>query len=209
MAPVFGYGQLRLYLLWLLDAGPQHGYELIVALSDRFAGTYRPSAGTVYPRLSRLEEEGFVERRDDGRKTTYVLTDAGRAELAAHAADLAALEADIARTVRERAGQVRHDVREAMAGLRAELAGAAERAREGAEPSSAGASEDGARPAEARTASHAHRMDADALVRRFADDLRTELRTADARGQVDRITVDTVRTVLASSLAAVRSSLRR
>ena len=90
------HGQLRLYLLALLDSGPKHGYELITALSDRFGGTYRPSAGTVYPRLARLEEEGLVQRVDDGRKGTYALTDAGREELAARRGDLAALEEDLA-----------------------------------------------------------------------------------------------------------------
>ncbi len=132
MAAVFGHGQLRLYLLSLLENGPRHGYELITALSDRFGGTYRPSAGTVYPRLARLEEEGLVVRTEDGRKTTYRLTDAGRRELDERRADLAAVEADIAATVRDRAGAVRDDVREAMSRLRDELAGAAERARAGA-----------------------------------------------------------------------------
>jgi len=204
MASVFAHGQLRLYLLALLETGPRHGYELITALSDRFGGTYRPSAGTVYPRLARLEEEGLVARTDDdGRKTTYRLTDAGRRELDARRADLAAVEADIAATVRERAGQVRDDVRETMSQLRDELAGAAERAR-------AQATRTGAVPParDARAASHAHRMDADAMVRRFADEVRTDLRRADAVGEVTELTVTTVRTVLASALSAVRGTLR-
>jgi DNA-binding PadR family transcriptional regulator len=207
MATVFGHGQLRLYLLWLLESGPRHGYELIVALSDRFAGTYRPSAGTVYPRLSRLEEEGLVVRVDDGRKATYELTEQGRAELAAHKADLAALEDDIARMVRERADQVRHDVREAMAGLRIELAGAAERAREAA--AAAGVTDDDPDAAERRAASHARRVSADATIRRFADDLRADLRRADADGEVGQLTVDTLVAVLDSARAAVRGTLRR
>ncbi len=200
MAGVFGHGQLRLYLLWLLQDGPRHGYELIVALEDRFGGTYRPSAGTVYPRLARLEEEGLVERSDEGRKATYRLTPAGRRELDERRADLAAVEADIAATVRERAGQVREDVRQAMSRLRDELAGAAEHARASAvraEP-----------PLDARAASHTRRMDADATVRRFADELRADLRRADAVGEVTDLTVTTVRTVLASALSAVRGTLR-
>ncbi len=200
MASVFGHGQLRLYLLWLLESGPRHGYELIVALEDRFGGTYRPSAGTVYPRLARLEEEGLVERSDEGRKTTYRLTEAGRRELDERRADLAAVEADIAATVRDRAGQVRDDVRQAMSRLRDELAGAAEHARASAvrvEPVH-----------DARASSHVHRMDADAMVRRFADELRADLRRADARGEVTDLTVTTVRTVLASALSAVRGTLR-
>jgi DNA-binding PadR family transcriptional regulator len=202
MPSVFAHGQLRLYLLALLESGPRHGYELIVALSDRFGGTYRPSAGTVYPRLSRLEEEGLVVRAEEGRKTTYRLTDAGRRELDERRADLAAVEADIAATVRERAGAVRADVREAMSRLRDELAGAAERARTSATRVDEPPVRDG------RAASHGRRMDADAAVRRFADEVRADLRRTDAVGEVTELTVTTVRTVLASALSAVRGTLR-
>ena len=203
MASVFAHGQLRLYLLALLEEGPRHGYELITALSDRFGGTYRPSAGTVYPRLARLEEEGLVVRTDDGRKTSYTLTPAGRAELEQRRDDLADLEADIAETVRDRAVQLRDDVRDAMRGLRADLASAAQQARAHAVPAPAAA------PDEARTASHLHRMEADAMVRRFADELRADLRRADAGPGVGTLTVDTVRTVLDQALRAVRGTLPR
>lgn len=84
MTPVFGHGHLRLYLLKLLDESPKHGYELIQALSERFGGTYAPSAGTIYPRLAKLEDEGLVTKTADGRKTVYEITEAGRAELDAH-----------------------------------------------------------------------------------------------------------------------------
>ena len=79
--PVFAHGHLRLYLLSLLAEQPQHGYELIQGLGERFGGTYVPSAGTIYPRLGKLEEEGLVTKVADGRKTVYEITDAGRAEL--------------------------------------------------------------------------------------------------------------------------------
>jgi len=78
---VFAHGQMRLYLLALLNEGPRHGYEVIQSLEERFNGLYSPSAGTVYPRLAKLEEEGLVERTEDGRKGTYRITDAGRSEV--------------------------------------------------------------------------------------------------------------------------------
>ena len=75
MSPaVFGHGHLRLYLLFVLDERPMHGYEIIQALSDRFGGTYVPSAGTIYPRLAKLEAEGLVTKQSDGRKTVYAIT---------------------------------------------------------------------------------------------------------------------------------------
>jgi DNA-binding PadR family transcriptional regulator len=196
--PVFAHGQLRLYLLALLDSGPKHGYELITALSDRFGGTYRPSPGTVYPRLARLEEEGLVTRSDEGRKGTYALTDAGRAELKARQGDLAAIEEDLAETVRTLAEQVRDEVRGAMAGLRADLAAAAQEARASARPASA---------ADARSASRVHRAEIEAMLHEFRDEMRAEIRRADARGALGRLTVDTVRTVLDSARTAIRGTL--
>ncbi|MCL2454780.1 MAG: PadR family transcriptional regulator [Micrococcales bacterium] len=202
MAPVFAHGQLRLYLMALLESGPRHGYELIQALSDRFGGTYRPSAGTVYPRLARLETEGLVVRTESGRKTTYALTDAGREEIETRRGDLADLEADISDSVRDRAAEVREDARVAMRGLRADLAAAAQEARAHARPGRWDAE------ADQRTASHARRVEIETMLRRFTDDVRADLRRADADAAVPALTVETVRTVLDSARAAVRATLR-
>lgn len=133
MSPVFGHGALRLYLLSLLAEAPRHGYELMQALSDRFGGTYSPSAGTIYPRLSKLEEEGLLTKSTDGRKTTYEITDAGRAELAAREGELRELEGEITDSVRRMASDVRAGVKSAMQALRADLA-AAERDARGTPP---------------------------------------------------------------------------
>ena len=66
MTAVFSHGRLRLYLLKLLAEGPKHGYELIRLLENRFLGLYAPSAGTIYPRLQRMEAEGLVTHRAAG-----------------------------------------------------------------------------------------------------------------------------------------------
>jgi DNA-binding PadR family transcriptional regulator len=92
---VFSHGRLRLYLLKLLAEGPKHGYELIRLLENRFLGLYAPSAGTIYPRLSRLEAEGLVTHAAAGGRKVYEITPAGRAELAQRAAELAELEREI------------------------------------------------------------------------------------------------------------------
>jgi DNA-binding PadR family transcriptional regulator len=130
VSPVFGHGHLRLYLLKLLDESPKHGYELIQALSERFGGTYSPSAGTIYPRLAKLEDEGLVTKAADGRKTVYEITDAGRAELAAREGDLTSIEDELTDSVRRLADEVRFGVGAAMKSLRADLASAAREARE-------------------------------------------------------------------------------
>jgi DNA-binding PadR family transcriptional regulator len=134
MSPVFAHGQLRLYLLALLNDGPRHGYEVIQDLEQRFNGLYSPSAGTVYPRLAKLEEEGLVERTDEGRKAVYRITDAGRAEVAARHDDLRNLESDLDLSVRDLAEQVRSRVRGESRDLRAELQAAAAEARRTATP---------------------------------------------------------------------------
>ena len=202
MPPVFAHGQLRLYLLALLEQRPMHGYEVITALSDRFGGTYRPSAGTIYPRLAQLEEDGLVLRTDVERRSTYELTDAGRLELDERRGELAALEDGIADTVRDRAARVRDDVRGSMSGLRAELAAAAQEARASAPASSS------TRQRDARSSSHVRLKEADTLLRRFRDEVRIELHRADAAGRLEELTVETLRTVLDSALSAVRQTVR-
>ncbi|MEO7061025.1 MAG: PadR family transcriptional regulator, partial [Lapillicoccus sp.] len=134
MSPVFAHGQLRLYLLALLSEGPRHGYEVIQDLEKRFNGLYSPSAGTVYPRLAKLEDEGLVARSDDGRKATYSITDAGRAEVAARRGDLENLHDDLDQSVRELAQGVRDRVQHRTRDLRAELKDAAREARATAVP---------------------------------------------------------------------------
>ncbi|WP_354642294.1 PadR family transcriptional regulator [Kitasatospora camelliae] len=128
MTPVFGHGRLRLYLLKLLDESPRHGYEVIRLLEERFQGLYAPSAGTVYPRLAKLEKEGLVTHSTEGGRKVYRLTDAGRAELADRQGELAELEVEIRESVAQLAGAIREDVRDSAKDLREELWGTAEQA---------------------------------------------------------------------------------
>ena len=128
MTPVFGHGRLRLYLLKLLDEAPRHGYEVIRLLEERFQGLYAPSAGTVYPRLAKLEQEGLVSHSTEGGRKVYRLTDAGRAELEARQGELDELELEIHDSVAQLAGAIREDVRDSAKDLREELWQAAKQA---------------------------------------------------------------------------------
>ncbi|MCU1524592.1 MAG: PadR family transcriptional regulator, partial [Microbacteriaceae bacterium] len=105
--PVFAHVHLRLYLLSILATQPMHGYELIQELGRSFGGTYVPSAGTIYPRLAKLEEEGLVTKSTDGRKTVYEITDAGRTELEERRGELDGIESDLTDSVRRLADEVR------------------------------------------------------------------------------------------------------
>ncbi|EGG45194.1 PadR family transcriptional regulator [Streptomyces griseoaurantiacus] len=131
MAPVFAHGRLRLYLLKLLDEAPRHGYEVIRLLEERFQGLYAPSAGTVYPRLAKLEAEGLVTHTTEGGRKVYSITDAGRAELAGRSGELADLELEIRESVAELAAEIRADVRGAAGDLRREMQAAVSQARSG------------------------------------------------------------------------------
>lgn len=129
MPPVFAHGRLRLYLLKLLDEAPRHGYEVIRLLEERFQGLYAPSAGTVYPRLAKLEAEGLVTHTTEGGRKVYAITDAGRAELADRSGELADLELEIRESVAELAAEIRADVQGAAGDLRREMRAAANQAR--------------------------------------------------------------------------------
>ncbi|MEP7159925.1 MAG: PadR family transcriptional regulator [Dermatophilaceae bacterium] len=121
MRTVFAHGQLRLYMLRLLEQGPMHGYEVIRDLQTRFNGLYSPSAGTIYPRLAKLQELGLVEHSKQGRKTTYRLTSAGALELDSRRDELDALDASLAESARRLAREVPRRVHDGPELLRAIL----------------------------------------------------------------------------------------
>ena len=205
MPPVFAHGALRLYLLALLESGPKHGYELIKALSERFGGTYSPSAGTIYPRLGKLEEEGLVATHTDGRRTNYSITPAGLRELNSRRDELAGVENDISASVRRLADNLRQDIRVNMRGLRADLAATAEAARTSARAAGAG----GGSAAGPRYSPEGERRlkEAEMLVQAFRDDMRVELRRHAGSRPVTAVTLETVRTVLDQARISIRNSL--
>jgi DNA-binding PadR family transcriptional regulator len=202
--PVFAHGNLRLYLLALLEEQPRHGYELIQALSDRFGGTYSPSAGTIYPRLAKLEEEGLVTKAADGRKTVYEITAAGRAEVDSRRNDLDAIEDDLTDSVRRLADGVRAEVNDAMRSLRAELASAAREAKRAATSTSASAASNV--PGYGSDTSRAVH-EADLVLNEFRQQLRTDLRTHAHRGAVTADSVGLLKARLAQVRADVLASL--
>lgn len=200
MPPVFSHGDLRLYLLSLLAESPRHGYDLMQALTERTGGTYSPSAGTIYPRLAKLEEEGLVTKTVDGRKTVYEITDAGRAEVAAREGDLEGIQAGLADSVRLIADEVRGSVRDAMRSLRADLAAATRDEREHAQTASAN-------DPRVRSREQLHR--ADAALTEFRGRVRAELRSHVARGgELAASGVDEIESALRHASEAVARAMR-
>ncbi|MEO6115483.1 MAG: PadR family transcriptional regulator [Pseudolysinimonas sp.] len=209
--PVFAHGHLRLYLLSLLAERPMHGYELIQALSDRFGGTYVPSAGTIYPRLGKLEEDGLVTKESDGRKTVYAITDAGRAELAERGSELDGIEDELSDSVRRLANEVRQSVNDAMKTLRADLAAAARDARTEArgagrtERADARRTEEGDDP---RVQARMGLRDAEAAINDFRQQLRSDLRAQVAHGRLDPSIVGLITTRLTELRREITAALR-
>jgi DNA-binding PadR family transcriptional regulator len=82
-------GDVRAAILDLLAEGGQwNGYQLIQEIAGRTSGVWRPSAGSVYPALQQLEDEGLIGPQGEGRRRMYTLTDEGRAYAEEHADEL-------------------------------------------------------------------------------------------------------------------------
>lgn len=207
---LFGHGDLRLWLLKLIDDRPRHGYDIIAGLEEQFLGIYSPSPGTVYPRLAALEHEGLVEveREDEGRKI-YRLTDKGRSELELRSEELRELGQRLSRSARDIAREIREDVRSSVRDLRREVRKAAtdvrrdERrvgrgAREGAR-----AAKDGAREAatEIKAAWRSLQSDLDGFV--------SDVVSAARRHDLDRDRLDRLRTALREARVSIVEALER
>lgn len=90
--PTFRHGELHLVVLAMLERQPMHGYQLLSELARLFGPGYRPSPGSVYPRIEALSRSGLVEGVDDGGRRVYSLTPSGADALAQRLHDLVAIE---------------------------------------------------------------------------------------------------------------------
>ncbi len=76
-------GEIRPLILRALTRKPMHGYEVIQELEQQSGGRWRPSAGSVYPTLQQLADEGLVTSEEVEGRRTYTLTEEGQAAAAA------------------------------------------------------------------------------------------------------------------------------
>ena len=88
-------GHLDAMLLASLARGPRHGYAIIEWLAARSDGELALAAGTLYPALHRLEEEGLLrgswhEPPGERRRRVYALTKKGDRALEAQKEEWAA-----------------------------------------------------------------------------------------------------------------------
>ncbi len=82
--PMFESGEVKFVILRLLKEKPRHGYEVIKALEEKMSGCYTASAGTVYPTLQLLEDEGYIRAVDTEGKKVYHVTPEGEKYLEEH-----------------------------------------------------------------------------------------------------------------------------
>ncbi len=69
---------LRMMVVSLLSSSPKNGVEIMDGIEAMTRGWWRPSPGSVYPLLERMDGEGTIRKRNDGR---YELTAKANAEL--------------------------------------------------------------------------------------------------------------------------------
>ena len=122
-------GDVRAAILDLLGEGQAwNGYQIIQEIGERTQGVWRPSAGSVYPALQQLEDEGLIRtQRDEAgedRKRNYTLTDEGRTYVQAHADQLKASWDAVTGSVDDAAVQMHNLARQvAMATVQVAQAG--------------------------------------------------------------------------------------
>lgn len=81
-----GRGDVRAAVIALLTERPMHGYQIIHEIEERSGGAWKPSAGSVYPTLQLLADEGLIVAEEQGGRKTYSLTEAG-SDLAGESAE--------------------------------------------------------------------------------------------------------------------------
>jgi DNA-binding PadR family transcriptional regulator len=107
-------GDVRTAALLLLAEEPRNGYQIMQELEERSGGAWRPSAGSIYPALQLLEDEGLIRSEEiDGRKLLQ-LTDAGRKLVEERARDQPAPWDELAGDVSDDARAIMKAMREAM-----------------------------------------------------------------------------------------------
>jgi len=79
-------GTLDLLVLRTLELQPLHGAAIAERIEQTTRGTFRVKAGSLFPALHRLEQEGWIagewtESAEKRRVKSYVLTAAGRRQL--------------------------------------------------------------------------------------------------------------------------------
>lgn len=84
-----------MYYVLLALHRPAHGYQLMQQIVRASRGRVQMGPGTLYGVLTRMEKEGLIVlSENDGRRKTYLLTNAGMEALRAEYSRLRAMVRD-------------------------------------------------------------------------------------------------------------------
>jgi PadR family transcriptional regulator, regulatory protein PadR len=89
-------GEPSFFILLSLAGGPRHGYAVLKDVEEVSRGRVTLSVSTLYTTLGRLQEQGLIERSDDGDeepspglpRKVYRLTNQGQGALSREATRL-------------------------------------------------------------------------------------------------------------------------
>ena len=71
-----------MYYVLLALMRPNHGYQLMQAITEVSRGRLKMGPGTLYGVLSRMQKDGLIVlSNDDGRRKTYEITQEGEKAL--------------------------------------------------------------------------------------------------------------------------------
>ena len=71
-----------MYYVLLALMHPNHGYQLMHAITEVSKGRVKMGPGTLYGVLSRMQKDGLISlAEDDGRRKTYQITPEGEKAL--------------------------------------------------------------------------------------------------------------------------------
>ena len=71
-----------MYYVLLALMHPNHGYQLMHAITEVSNGRLKMGPGTLYGVLSRMQKDGLISlAEDDGRRKTYQITTGGEEAL--------------------------------------------------------------------------------------------------------------------------------
>lgn len=97
-------GTLDLLILRTLELAPLHGAAIAERIAQTTRGTFQIKAGSLFPALHRLEQEGWIDgawetSADARRVKSYTLTRAGRKQLEAEKATWRRITAAMAKVL--------------------------------------------------------------------------------------------------------------
>ncbi|MCD6403274.1 MAG: PadR family transcriptional regulator [Candidatus Aenigmarchaeota archaeon] len=76
-------GMLYIWILLLLRKKSMSGYEVMKKINELTLKTWRPTTGSVYPALKKLERKGYIAIKGTGerKKKIYSITEEGKKKL--------------------------------------------------------------------------------------------------------------------------------